>query len=153
MGVVIDPTKAFKVCHGYKIDGFLALFSKGVIGMLSKDQIEKCQTIIIENAVGQKVFHSVEEAMKAKVVEDKHMAQTLAIRHCAHLLHEAHEEGIIKSIADIPVFMDYCMYVYGFGKLKHEIPERIEKWINEHAENVDHVLEAIRKLQQPAEQP
>jgi len=147
MGEVINPAEAFRVCHGYKVDGFLALFSKGVIGMLNKEQIKECKTIIIENAVGEKVFHDWREALKAEVVEDRHMAQTLAIRHCAHLLHRAHEEGVVKSIVDVPLFMDYCMYVYGFGKLKHKIPERIKEWIDEHAENVDHILEVKRKLE------
>ncbi|MCF6194758.1 MAG: hypothetical protein L3J46_10555, partial [Kangiellaceae bacterium] len=78
----MDPAEAFRVCQGYKVDGFLALFSKGVIGMLSKDQIKECKVVVLENAVGQKVFHSWEEALKAQVVEDDHMLQTLAIRHC-----------------------------------------------------------------------
>ena len=79
MGIVVNPSKAFKLCEGFKIgENELLLKSEGVKGWLSDEQEKKCKVIILHNAVGKKIFNSYEEALKAEVAyipnNIKHMA-------------------------------------------------------------------------------
>jgi len=132
MGVVVNPLKAFRVCHGYKIDHELLLWSPGVVGTLSDLQELQCQKIIIENAKGgPKVFYSVDEALEAEVEETTKPAQMGAIRTCAHLLDLAEDAKLITSRNDVYAFMDYCMAKLGFDGVEREVPPHIKKFIDE----------------------
>ena len=51
MGRVIDPSTAFRVCHGFKLDDELMLWSKGVIGTLSDSQEKLCDRIYVYEPV------------------------------------------------------------------------------------------------------
>ena len=134
---IVDPTKVFKYCHGYKVDHHLFLFSPGCIGFLSKDQIPECKVIRLDNAPPwHNTFHSWKEALEAPVVDTSHMRQVIAIQHCGHLVHLAKEEGILDKIhGNVPAFMSYCEHLYGLGHKKEyweEIPDDVKKWIKEH---------------------
>jgi len=48
MGIVVKPEVAFKLCHGYEIDGELILWSDGVIGTLTDEQEKLCKYIFAE---------------------------------------------------------------------------------------------------------
>jgi len=134
MGIVVDPLKAFRTCHGYKIDHELILWSEGVIGTLSDEQEYLCRKIIIENAKGgPKVFYSVEDALEAEVEEvpPKKIGQVMAIRTCAHLLDMAEDAKLITGRKDVWAFMDYCLAKLGYGKVDREVPDHIKKFIDE----------------------
>jgi len=134
MGHVIDENEAFKLCHGYKVDGDLRLWSKGVLGTLSKDQIFKCKAILIENAKGgPKIYTSVDEALKAEVtkIPDKHIGQTIAIRKCANILDAAEDLGLIRGLDDVYDLMDYCMDKLGYkGEKTREIREDLKEFVD-----------------------
>jgi len=166
MGIVVNPLKAFKFCHGYKFDHELILWSDGVIGTLSDEQEKECKIIAIENVPnGPKIYHSVEEALNddTPTIEDDKISQFVAIKECAHLMHIADEtENLIKHIPDTWAFMDYCMSKFGFGKVDREIPANIKNFIDEvfkeagisKSDTVEDKLKKLdRFLQQPAEQP
>ena len=111
MGVVVDPAKAFLVCHGYKIDDELILWSEGVIGTLSDEQEELCKKIVLENVRPPRVFSSKEEALKAEVEElpKGKVKQMAAVRVCAKILDEAEDRGLILGLEDVWATMDYCV--------------------------------------------
>ena len=145
MGHIINPAKAFRVCRGYKLDDHLFLWSPGVVGMLNKEQIKECKTIILKNAVGRKkVFHSIEEALRAPVFEDKRFGQVIAVKQCAHLLDVAEDVGVIRSWTDIPAFMDYCMDKLGYNGLKYKVPEYIKEFIDKMLKEEGDVAELIK---------
>jgi len=146
MGKVVDPSRAFKVCHGYKVDGELFLWSKGVRGLLNNNQEYLCQKIVIENAKGgPRVFLTVEEAKAAKVEEEvpKEVKHMVAMRTCASLLDEAENEGLIGGVNDVYAFMDYCMYKHGFDELKRKVPEKIRTFIDEHLSDSEDKISKI----------
>ena len=164
MGIVVNPQKAFRVCHGYKIDHELILWSEGVIGTLSDEQEALCKMIVLENAKGGRaVFFSREEALKADAepITPK-TGQFIAIRTCAHLLDVAEDKGLIKGIPDVWTFMDYCMAKLGYGKVDREVPDYIRKFIDEMLAKEEMYkgmtkLEKLQKIyethQHPAEHP
>lgn len=145
-GIVVNPFKAFRVCHGIKVDDELILWSPGVIGVLSDEQEKLCKKIIIENAEDRKVFSSVEEALKADVKPTKKLRQVVAIRTCAQLLDKAEDYDLIQNIKDVWAFMDYCMAKQGFGKVERKVPERIKEFIDESFEKLE-LKKAIEKIE------
>jgi len=44
---VIDPSTAYRVCHGFKLDDELMLWSRGIVGTLSDSQEKLCQKVYI----------------------------------------------------------------------------------------------------------
>jgi len=148
MGLVVNPLKAFRVCHGYKIDHELILWSPGVIGILSDAEEFLCKKIIIENAKGgPKVFFSVAEALEAETEPPKEkVGHIVAIRTCAHLLDEAEDIGLITGRRDVWAFMDYCMAKLGYGKVDREIPDHIKMFIDRMLEK-EEMKGAMKKLE------
>ena len=131
MGYVIDPERAFRVCHGYKIDSNLILWSPGVVGTLSNEQELKCKKIIIENAKGgPRVADSVVEALAVEVEEKPKLGQISAIRTCAHLLDLAEDAKIITGRKDVYAFMDYCMSKLGYDGVQRDVPDYIKKFVD-----------------------
>lgn len=51
MGIVIKPEVAFRMCHGYKLDGELILWSDGVVGTLTDEQEKLCKSIILHRTI------------------------------------------------------------------------------------------------------
>jgi len=136
MGVVVNPYKAFELCHGYKIGDRLILWSPGVVGTLNKWQDRECKKIVIENAGnGEEIFDSYEEAEKAKVsnvIPEEHVRQIIAIRTCAHILHKAKMKGLIQDIQDVYSTLDYCIHEMGVGKtLKYTPNYKIKEFVDE----------------------
>jgi len=130
VGIVVDSLKAFRVCHGYKIDHELILWSPGVVGTLSDDQELKCRKIIIENAKGNKVFYSVADALEAETSETPKLGQMSAIRTCAQLLDLAEDAKIITGRKDVYAFMDYCMSKLGYDGVQRDVPDYIKKFVD-----------------------
>ena len=156
MGIVIDPSKAFKTCYGYKLNGELILWSKGVVGALSDEQEKMCQMIIIENAEGgPAVVFSYEDALrvKAKPVTSK-TARFMAIKTCAELLDLAEDRGLIRTVFDTWAFMDYCMAKLGFGKVDRYVPEDIKRFIDQYIDHPDMIkgMTKIEKLERIIEE-
>jgi len=148
MGLVVGSLKAFRTCHGYKIDHELILWSEGVIGTLSDEQEHLCRKIIIENAKGgPKVFYSVEDALEAEVEEvpPKKVGQVMAIRTCAHLLDMAEDAKLITGRRDVWAFMDYCLAKLGYGKVDREVPDYIKEFIDKSLEKED-IKKGLTKL-------
>ena len=156
MGIVVDPSKAFKTCYGYKLNGELILWSKGVIGALSDEQERLCRMIIIENAEGgPAVVFSYEDALRVKAnpVTLK-TSRFVAIKTCAELLHLADERGLIRTIFDTWSFMDYCMAKLGFGKVDRYVPEDIKRFIDQYISHPDMMkgLTKVEKLEREIEE-
>ncbi|RLI84692.1 hypothetical protein DRP07_00275 [Archaeoglobales archaeon] len=144
MGLVTDANKAFRLCHGYKIDDELILWSEGVIGTLSDDQEYKCQTILIENASGgPRSFSSVRDAKRVKTsgIPEGYVKRMVAFRVCASLLDKAEDAGLIDTRKDVYGFMDYCMDQLGYDgvkkeyKLSEDVKEFIEKGLEKEAKS------------------
>ena len=133
MGIVVKPQKAFRICHGYKVDDELILWSEGVVGALDDMQERKCRTIIVENAKGGPVsVHSVDEALKLRTVNvpKEKMGQVVAIKRCAGLLDVAEDIGYITNVSDVYAFTDYCMAKLGYNGVKRHPREDIKEFID-----------------------
>lgn len=79
MAEVVNPGEAFEGCHGYKGDGTLYLWTDGAIGMLSQEQVSRCDQIYLNNTVpGPRVFDSVEEARAAETMSDEELIEKVA---------------------------------------------------------------------------
>jgi len=133
MGIVVRGSKAFKLCHGYKTDHELILWSEGVIGTLNDWQEVKCEKILIENAKGgPKLVDSYVEALKVETVpiSRKHLKQMIAIRQCAHILDKAEDVGLIENRYDVYSLMDYCMFKLGFDHVEKPPKEEIKKFVD-----------------------
>lgn len=79
MTEVTNPAEAFEGCHGYKADGKLYLYTDGAMGMLSQEQIPRCDRIYLNNAApGPRVFDSVEEARAAETMSDEALIEKVA---------------------------------------------------------------------------
>jgi len=137
VGYVVDWHKAFRLCHGYKLDNELILWSEGVIGTLSDEQEFSCKKIVIENA-GFQVFDSVKDALKAKTIElpSKKLRQMAAIRQCAGILDRAEDAGLIIDREDVYSTMDYCMSKLGYNHVKWKPREDLREFIDEELEEV-----------------
>lgn len=149
MGLVTNPYKAFQVCHGYKIDHELILWSPGVIGALDNAQEKLCKQILLENAKGgPRVFYSVEDALKAETsrLPKPRVRQQAAIKMCAQILDRAEDIGLITGIKDVYGLMDYCMARLGFGDgVKWHPSREIEEFVDRELKHMGKKLEKIKR--------
>jgi len=101
MSLVVNPYKAFQVCHGYKIDHELILWSPGVIGALDDDQEKECRQILQQNVKERpRVYSSVEDALNAETssLPKPRLLQQAAIKTCAQILDRAEDVGLTTGI-------------------------------------------------------
>lgn len=131
MGIVTDPARAFRMCHGYKIGDELILWSDGVMGVLSDSQEDKCQWIVLEDYNGvPHVFRSRKEALASDIGHPKKADVFADVKRCSRILDIAEDEGVIRDLEDVYATLDYCMYKLGHNDLKHRPRDRVKKFVD-----------------------